>query len=293
MQLRLVKSLLWLLSILPLRLNHAIGAFIGQILWWLPTQTRKTTQINLALCFPAASEQERRMLTRTSLIETGKAMTELGWIWFRSSQTLNGKINTIHGQEHLDRAREQTKGLIIISPHLGSWEFCTVPLAWENRPVFMYRPPRKPALEPLIISARTRFGAEIASVDGAGIKRVLRSLREGRTVGILPDQEPDQANGVFAPFFGVAANTMTLLSRLSSSQDIGLIMMYCERLPAGRGYDVHFLPTDDAIRQRDKLAATTALNTSLERCISQCLHQYIWSYKRFRLEPDGSRRDYR
>ncbi|MBX2879328.1 MAG: lysophospholipid acyltransferase family protein [Granulosicoccus sp.] len=293
MQLRLVKTLLWLLSILPLRLNHAIGAFIGLCNWWLPTRNRTATRVNLALCFPEATQQERRNLGRQSLIETGKAMTELGWIWHRSAKELNAKIRNVHGQTHLDLARQQKKGLIIVSPHLGSWEFCTVPLAWENRPVFMYRPPRRPFLEPLMISARTRFGAELASVDAAGIKHVIRSLREGRCVGILPDQEPDRANGVFAPFFGVEANTMTLLSRLSSSAEIGLVMMYCERLPHGQGYDVHYLPADEAIRHKDKTNATRALNASLERCILQCKHQYIWSYKRFRLQPDGSRRKYR
>jgi len=293
MRLRLTKLILQLLSKLPLRLVHSLGAVIGWLAWRLPTSLRRISTVNLALCLPSHSVEEQRALARRSLIETGKAVAELGWIWFRPKKDLHDLIHEVRGQEHLDAARLNSRGLIIISPHLGSWEFCTVVLAQENQPLFMYRTPRQAALEPLIIQSRTRFGAELAALDAAGIKRVLRGLRDGRTVGILPDQEPDLANGVFAPLFGTQANTMTLLSRFAAREEVGLVMMYCERLPAGRGYVVHYLPADNGMRSKDKQTATTALNQSLERCIGQCPEQYIWSYKRFRLCPDGSRRPYR
>ncbi|MBX2824667.1 MAG: lysophospholipid acyltransferase family protein [Gammaproteobacteria bacterium] len=292
MRLRLVKFLLRLLSHLPLPLTQAAGAALGWLAWHLPTSPGRVSRVNVALCFPELSPAEQTALARRSLIETGKALTELGWIWFKPHARLIGLIQGVQGQEHLDAARENSRGLIIISPHLGSWEFCTVPLALEKRPLFMYRSPRQASLEPLIVESRTRFGAELAALDAAGIKSVLRGLRGGRTVGILPDQEPDLNNGVFAPLFGVDANTMTLLSRFAAREEVGLVMMYCERLRAGRGYIVHYLPADPAIRSADKALATEALNRSLERCIRQCAEQYIWSYKRFRQRPDGSRRPY-
>jgi len=284
MRLRLTRLILQLLSKLPLRLVHSLGAAIGWLAWRLPTSLRRISTVNLALCLPNHSVEEQRILVRRSLIETGR---------FRPKKDLHDLIREVRGQEHLDAARLKSRGLIIISPHLGSWEFCTVVLAQENQPLFMYRTPRQAALEPLIIKSRTRFGAELAALDAAGIKRVLRGLRDGRTVGILPDQEPDLANGVFAPLFGTQANTMTLLSRFAAREEVGLVMMYCERLPAGRGYVVHYLPADTGMRSKDKQTATTALNQSLEHCIGQCTEQYIWSYKRFRLCPDGSRRTYR
>jgi len=293
MQLQLVKALLWLLSLLPLRWNHALGAALGWCVWRLPTPMRRSTLINLSLCFPAKTAAERTRLARCSLVETGKALTELGWIWCRPPQALAALVRDIRGQEHLQAARQQGRGLIIISPHLGSWEFCTVPLTQQKRVLFTYRTPRQPLLEPLVIAARTRFGAELAPLHASGIRKVIRGLRDSRALGILPDQEPERSGGVFAPFFGVDANTMTLLSRLSAPAGVGVVMMYCERLSAGGGYRVHYLPADKQVSNRDKTIAATALNASLESCIKQCPEQYLWSYKRFRLRPDGTRRNYR
>lgn len=292
MQLRLLKFLLWLLSIPPLRINHGLGGCIGWLSWYLPTRARRISMSNLALCFPELDDAERRQLSRRSLIETGKAVTETGWLWCRPRSQVEALTTEVIGSEHLQAAKRNSAGVIIISPHLGSWEYCVIPLIAEGNPIFMFRPPRKAALEPLLRQSRVRFGGELASADPAGIKQLMKGLRATRTVGILPDQEPPLANGVFAPFFGVPANTMTLLARLAKRSGAGLVMMFSERLPAGRGYRIHYLPAEPAIADSDMAVATAALNRSLELCIRKCPEQYIWSYKRFRWLPDGTRRPY-
>ena len=293
MRLQLIKFLLWFLSLLPLRLNHMIGAAVGWCAWVLPTASRKATELNLSLCFADKDAAYRRKLARQSLIETGKSLSELGWAWHRPRAELEKLIRKVHGEEHLIAAREKPGGLIVISPHLGAWELCMLPLANEERAIVMYRPPRHPLLEPVLIGGRTRHGGELAPLSPAGIKTVLRGLKQGRAVGILPDQEPDPNNGVFAPFFGVQANTMTLLARMARSASAGMVFIFCERLPKGAGYDLHYLPADEAMRSTDRDLAATALNQCVENCIKLRPEQYIWSYKRFRQCEDGTRRNYR
>jgi len=293
MRLRLINIVLKILALLPLRITQALGGFCGWLAWALHTSPRKVSDINLALCFADSDPTYRKNLCRHSLIETGKSMAELSWVWSRPKATLQTLIKGITGDEHLVAARNKSGGLIAISPHLGAWELCLLPLSAENQTIAMYRSPRQSYLEPLLINGRTRFDIELAQLTPGGIKTVLKGLKQGRAVGILPDQEPDTNNGAFAPFFGIRANTMTLLSRLARNPDVGMVFMFCERLPRGAGYVVHYLPADDLIRSADRTLATAALNQCVEKCIALCPQQYLWSYKRFRRCEDGSRRNYK
>ena len=158
--------------------------------------------------------------------------------------------------------------------------------------VYLYRPPRTIALEPIIKQRRERFGGELVAVDAAGIKKLLRAVRKRRPVGILPDQEPDADGGVFADFFNVPANTMTLLPRLAGKSGARVVCLAVERKSKGRGYVVHIVKPEAGIVDADIEVATTALNRTVEHCVAINPNQYCWSYRRFRLLPDGSRRDY-
>lgn len=289
---QLLKLVMKILALLPLRVTHFVGSSCGWLAWVLHTRARKVTDINLALCFDNVDHKQRDALGLQSLKESGKSMAELSWLWSKSETTLQNLILQVTGEEHLIAARSKPAGFIAISPHLGAWELCMLPLAKENRTICMYRPPRHQLLEPMLIAGRTRFGVELARLTPTGIKTVLKGLKDGRAVGMLPDQEPDLSNGVFAPFFGVQANTMTLLSRLARNPDIGMVFMYCERLPRGAGYHLHYLPADDDIRSQNRSQAATALNRCVEQCIRRCPQQYIWSYKRFRRCADGTTRNY-
>jgi len=292
MRTQLIRIVLQGLSLLPLRINHALGSFIGTCSWRLQSTERRVSEKNLALCYPGKTSHNLK-LAKQSLRETGKSLTELGWIWYRPETSLRKKLIAIEGQELIKRARENQRGIIIISPHIGSWEMTILVLANLPNLLFMYRSPRMAALDPILREGRGRFGAEIVSLTAGGIKTVLQTLKRGGAIGILPDQEPDLANGTFAPFLGVPANTMNLVNRLANRSDAVLITVVVERLPKGQGYTIKFVEADPAIRSTDKLQAATALNREVERCVAQLPSQYLWSYKRFNLCDDGTRRDYR
>jgi len=304
MRLKLATLFLRILAFLPLRANHAVGAFIGWVFWLIPNRNRNNTLVNLALCFPDTPSTERNTLARKSLIETGKALTETGWLWFRPPEQIAALIDFPEQDkafEHLprradveqeDNGSEKPQPALLLTPHFGAWELCPAALAPLKDPVYLYRQPRSISLEPLIIRGRERFGASLVAVDATGLKVLLRSLKQARPIGILPDQEPDLDNGVFAEFFGVPANTMTLLPRLATKSKARLVCLAIERKARGEGFHVHLVPTDDALTDSDLQHATLALNQTVERCIAINPAQYCWSYRRFRWQPDGTRRDY-
>lgn len=292
MPVQLTRFLARMLSWLPLRMNQATGGAIGFLVWLLNGKLRRITDVNLSLCYPDLDEAERRQLCRRSLVETGKQLTECAWIWHRPVAQTEKKILDIPGHEFMLEAQRAGKGCLFVSPHLGNWELCSIPLSKDEPFTYFYRSPRNAALDSVLIDWRAHVRGQPASLDAAGIRRGLKILKSGGIVGILPDQEPDRQNGVFAPFFNHPTLTITLLSRLA--QRSGATVLYCvaERLPKGRGWHFHIRPAAEAVSSNDSLLATTALNRGVEDCIALCPEQYLWSYKRFNTPQDGSRRPY-
>jgi len=286
------------MALLPLPINHALGNFIGWLLWLIPNRNRTNALVNLKICYPELTQDERRLMARQSLLETGKTVTEVGWFWFRSEADVRKKI--VFPQEdfafrNLKTDSEPPGATADKAPtifHFGAWELCPV-LFSPFDTAYLYRPPRVAALEGLIKAGRARYGSELLTTTSAGIKQLLRALRKGRAIGILPDQEPDRQNGVFAPFFSTPANTMTLLSSVGSRTNASIVCLAIERLPRGRGYHVHHIDAAQDIVDADPLASTTALNRVVEACIAIEPAQYCWSYRRFKLLPDEGRRSYK
>lgn len=283
---RLIFLFVRLLGLLPLPVNHLLGAGLGMLASLIPSKTRRDTRVNLELCFPELSEAERRRLLRKVLIETGKTATEAAYFWTRSPERLERLVVEIRGQEHLDGSLAQGRGLIIASPHLGAWELMGLYWARRLRLHSMYRPPRQQEYEALLTWVRERSGAELLPATPAGIRRMYRALTEGHVAGILPDQEPPEA-GVFAPLFGQPAKTMTLLAKLAQRSRAPVIFGFAERLPWARGYRIHFLPTGSDIADPDPERAAAALNRMVEACVQIAPTQYQWTYRRFRRQPDG------
>ncbi|MEN8169426.1 MAG: lysophospholipid acyltransferase family protein [Pseudomonadota bacterium] len=279
--------LLRLLGALPLPLLHGIGALFGQLFSLFPNRNRRITLRNLELCFPEMSERQRARLLVQSLQETGKTFMETALMWCGSRQRIMGLVREVEGEEHLRAALQRGKGVILAAPHLGSWELIGHYIAANTPITCLYKPPRNPSVEAAMREGRMHLGVELAPTDTSGVKAMLGLLKRGEVAGILPDQDPLAGNGVFAPFFGIATNTMTLLPRLANKSGATVLVSYAERLPWSRGYRLHFLPCNEAVNERDPLHATTALNAAVEQAIRQCPVQYQWSYKRFRTRPEG------
>lgn len=295
MRLALLRGTIAALGTLPLAANHTLGALLGEIAWRANTRARRVSEINVALCLPELDEGARARLVRRSLRETGKALTETAWLWRRPRHRVAERIVEVRGAELLEAARARGRGLIAVTPHLGSWELCNLPFSHGERGdiLYLYRPPRNALLEPVLIDGRANVGGRPARLDPGGIRTVIGELRDNGTVGVLPDQEPDANAGVFAPCFGEPALTMTLLAKLAARGDPSVLFIVTERLPRARGWRVHFLEAEPGIADADKTRAATALNRSVERCVRLCPEQYLWSYRRYRELPGGGQRAYR
>ena len=292
MRAALIKLLLRLFAGLPLRMAHAMGAIIGTWFVFVPNKLRTITSINIALCFPGMGKRERVRLMHRSLIETGKTLAEMGALWFWPKNKMLELVTQISGEHLVKEALAQGKGMILAAPHLGAWEVVGLYCSAHYSITSLYRPPRMSALDGMMRTARQRLGATLVPTDSQGIRTLYRALEKGEMVGILPDQEPGAGAGVFAPFFGVPANTMVLMSRLALKTKAPVIFAYAERLPLGSGYHLHFIHVPYTIHEGSVENSTRCVNAMVEECIRTLPDQYQWSYKRFRSRPAGENHFY-
>jgi KDO2-lipid IV(A) lauroyltransferase len=269
----------------PLRLLHALGATLGWLAYALSPAYRQRLKANAAL---AGLDRSRR---HEAVAEAGRMVAEVPWIWLRPATRRVADWVRWDGDELLDEAHAQGRGVLILTPHLGCFEICAQAYAERygaaHPLTVLYRPARKRALRELEETARARPGLHTAPAALSGVRQMLRALKRGESVGMLPDQVPPEGLGVWAPFYGRPAYTMTLAARLVQQSGAALLLMWGERLPRGRGFLLHVrrappLPSAVESEQALQLACATTVNQAMERLIAERPGQYLWGYHRYK-----------
>ena len=270
------------LARLPLPLMQRLGAVLGWLVWWLSPSYRRNFKANVQAAGVAWRD------ARPAVAAIGAMVAELPWVWMRPhSAKLDGLV-TWDGAEHFEAAMQAGKGAIIMSPHLGCWEIGAQAIAEKFGPTYgpmvaLFRPARKPWLEPLVANARTRPYLDSAPTSLAGVRTLIRTLRNGGYTAILPDQVPPMGQGVWAPFFGRDVYTMTLLAKLAQQTGAQVIQTWCERLPIGQGFCLHMRPMDVAEFKDSSVSpeqAASAVNRAVEDMVRHAPGQYLWAYDR-------------
>ncbi len=281
-------------GLLPLSALHALGAAIGWVLGSVDNPLRRKAEQTLSYVNTQFGAKTRQIFLRESLIEAAKSFAEIARIWTGDPQRSLALIREVRGGELFEAALASGHGLIVAAPHLGCWELLNFWLCSRTAIAIAYRPPRQVDLEPLLIRARGGLAAEQVRAEGTGgVRTLLKRLARGGVVGILPDQQPKQGEGEFAPFFGTPALTMVLLSRLAQRTGATVLFAFVERLPHAAGYTLHFLPAPAGIADADLPTAVAALNRGVEDCVRIAPTQYQWHYKRYSIRPPTERRDAR
>jgi len=288
---RLILAIGWLSSQLPFSWTRLLGRMVGSLGAAIPNTPRAVANLNLELCFPDMSEAERRRLVRQVLAENAATILEMFSIWRWPVDRLAELEDGVEGWELYERAIEQGRGTVLLAPHLGNWEFFNAFIMRHSQLVGLYRPPRIAELDDFIRQTRERTGCLMVPATPAGMRPVFRALRANHTLFILPDQEPLREHGVHAPFFGVPALTMTLVSRILQRTGSEVLFVTVERSVGG--FRICFHEPPDGLADSDEVAAATALNRGLEACIRRRLEQYLWTYKRFMSAPPGEPTPYR
>ncbi len=270
-----MKTLFHLLARVPLPLLHAIGVVLGW-LSFLASPTYRRRFVDNAL---QAGHTLRQI--RGSVGESGKLLAELPRLWFGAPVRLEWD-----GAQLIDAARQRGRGIVFLTPHLGCFEATAQGYAaLYGRITVLYRPARKSWLRELVDTSRERPNLVTAPTTLAGVKQMLKALKAGEAVGLLPDQVPPAGLGAWAPFFGRDAYTMTLPGRLAHQTGATLLLAWGERLGWGRGYTIHLRPWTAALPEGPGAAAS--INAAMEALIRECPQQYLWGYARYKAPGPG------
>ena len=264
-------------SLLPLFVLHAVGWTLGWLAFMLSGSYRREFLSNARRAGIAQPDQWR------AVGEAGKLIAELPRLWM-------GRPPRIlwDGAEFVEAALASGHGVIFLTPHMGCFEVTAqayaVRYGVQGQPMtVLFRPPRKSALQQLVALARLRPGMQTATTTLAGVRQLLKALKSGHCVGLLPDQVPPRQLGVWASFFGTPAYTMTLPARLAHQTGATILLAWGERLSWGRGYTVHVEPMSEALSTDPQISAQQ-INAAMEQLILRKSDQYLWGYARYK-EP--------
>ncbi len=276
-------------SRLPLWFAQGCGWLLGWVTFALSPTYRRHFHANARQAGINPSQR------RCAVGEAGKQIAELPRLWLGAPVRVGWA-----GDNHIDEALASGRGIVFLTPHLGCFEVTAQAYAARygqgrgdaGKPMtVLFRPPRKAWLTELVTNARNRPGLETAPTTMAGVKQMIKALKNGQCLGLLPDQVPPAGQGIWSPFFGRNAYTMTLAVRLALQTKAILLIAWGERLTWGRGYIVHVLPLQASGGRAlapDLEGAVRQVNAAMEGVIRTCPGQYQWGYARYkqpRTEP--------
>lgn len=271
----MITTLFKILSALPLWLLHGLGWGMGWLVFAASAAYRRRFLAN------ARQAGIGRRYWRDAIGESGKLVAELPRLW------LGRPVPVLwDGAHHVEAALAAGYGVVFLTPHLGCFEVTAQAYARRygqtHQPMtVLFRPPRQPWLRALVTTARARPGLHTAPTTLAGVKQMIKALKQGQALGLLPDQVPPLGLGQWVPFFGRDAYTMTLAVRLAQQTGATVLMAWGERLSWGRGYRVHVQPLWEAL-PADGAQAARVINRALEDLIRSCPQQYLWGYARYK-----------
>ncbi len=261
------------LAILPLGLLQALGWALGCLVAVLSPTYRRRMLANAAQAGFGAGMAWR------GAAHAGAMVMELPRLWLGAPVPI-----TADGDALVVQALAEGRGLLFLTPHLGSFEAMSQAYTerfGQHKPMtVLFRPPRQAWLRSVVAQARQRPGLLTAPTTLAGVKQLIQALRRGQCVGLLPDQVPPQGQGVWAPFFGQDAYTMTLAVRLAQQTGASVLLACAER--RWGKFVVHVQALDESLEGLSPEAGAACINRAMERLIRTCPQQYLWGYARYK-----------
>ncbi len=276
-----------MLSLLPAAGPYRLGRRLAGLWMRLSPTKRNTTARNLRRCYPQHGEETLGRLARESFVHYVASVLEAGHNWYWPVDRLASRCEAFVGRELFETCLNSGRGLMVLAPHCGAWEYLGMFLQQYPDIAILYRPPDDPRLNQALLERRKRGGGHLLPANARGVRALFAHLRKGHGAGVLPDQEPSRGHGRFAPFFEVPALTGVLAARIARKTGCHVLLGVAQRLEGGR-YRVHMLPAEEeTIAGEDLDAALAAVNRGVETCVAIDPAQYLWSYKRFKTRPEG------
>ena len=261
---------------------------LARIILAFNTESARVTRRNIELCFPRLSDVEQAELVKESMLHTALFPFGFSQIVHWPYEKLQTLIDRVEGQELIEDALTSRQGLFVMMPHFGHFEFVSFFLGAGYAFAALFKPPGLAALESIITETRKRHGGHMYPTTQAGVRKLIRYMREGNLVMMLPDQVPDRdARGMASTFVGRPVLTMSLAHRIIKQNKPCVLFASVERVVVDGTlkYVLRFERGVEGVESDDEQTYADAVNTSIEHIIERAPAQYQWEYKRFKRAP--------
>jgi Kdo2-lipid IVA lauroyltransferase/acyltransferase len=268
---------------LPLAVLHGFGGLFGRLVLVFSSSVRRRITENLG------QSGISNVSAQAVAGELGRGVFEIAYAWTRPVETLYANVVPGTGYAHLEAAKASGRAIIFATPHLGCYDLAGRFIESRVPMTALFSPSKTAWFTPIMQAGRVRGAARTAPANAAGVRELMRVLKKGGSIMLLPDQVPAPSaggEGVWAPFFNKPAYTMTFLPKLALQTNAIVLFFFAERLPNGKGYRVHIAAPAPSY-SADKLEATSQMNAQIEALIAIAPAQYLWSYNRYK-RPAGA-----
>jgi KDO2-lipid IV(A) lauroyltransferase len=277
-------SVLRLLARLPLGWYHVLGGWLGWLVYWASPRYSSRLRANLRASGVYAGEADFQRILRSAIVEAGRQGIEILPLWFRPQEQVTRLVRSCAGEQEVIDAYREGRGVILLTPHLGCFEISAI-YAAERFPItVLYRPPHIRWVNKLILAGRGRGQEKLAPANLKGVRLLFKALKNGESIGVLPDQVPSAGEGAWVDFFGRPAYTMTLIGRLCESLNPAVFLAVATRLPRGSGYEIEVSRVAGSLAGE---AGVRRMNAAVEAAVRKHPDQYLWSYNRYK-HPAGA-----
>ena len=259
-----------------------LGKNLGRLVYHFSANRRRIAMTNLALCFPELDEAARTRLAKAHFRSAGIGMLELTTAWYKPLDKLRPWYE-ISGLEHLEAAREEGKGTLLLAFHTTCLEISGILLNRHRDLVAMYRPNNNPLFDRFIQDGRHN---RLETLDRDDVRGVVRCLRKNGAVWYGADQDYGPAHSVFAPFFDIPAATLTATSRFVRIGGARVIPFTQYRDPVSYRLHLQIHPPLEPFGEDDTADAVT-MNRFLEDFLRRHPEDYLWTHRRFKTRPEG------
>lgn len=284
------RSVLAIVGALPTRTAMRFGEMLGRAGYLLAGDLRRTADVNLTLAFPEKTPEERRAIARGCFESLGR---ELGLF----SKFSNGAMKSVfplieeEGWEHFEAARDLNNGVILFTGHLGAWELTSYGFSLlGHRFTFLVRRIDNEKIEELVDRYRRSFGNKTLDKLSAA-RMMVKLLRGGESVGLLPDLNTLDDEAIFVDFFGVPAATNFLVAKIALRTRSPIVPVFAPWDRSRGKYLLQVLPPlsieytgneDEDVRN-----LTAEFTKVIEAHIRRYPEQWLWVHKRWKTRPPG------
>lgn len=280
-----------LVSLLPVRVRHAIGGWLGRFIFHSNDKRRHVVLRNLECAFPSLTMDERQAMGIASVQWYARALLDYSVLFFRSREKLAAYVD-IEGQHHIDNAIKEQRNVMLLLAHSAMLDFAPAFLGQHYLLYGSYKSLSNPVLNWLMAKSRCKSVAFVVSRD-EGMMKLVRALKLGRVLVFLPDEDLGDTHSDFAAFFGVQKATLNTAARIAKLKKADALPCYTWYDSSSKCYKIRINPPLTGFNEKQPhLSTADVLNQGLERVILLAPEQYMWLMKIYKTRPEGDKAIY-